>query len=321
MPGGRDADPETGSPWFSPQDKEERHNPVRRVRAARADGKAFQAELTVLEAKREIGGVLFVLFLRDLSDMDSRVREVEKAKGLADEARAAHGEFLNVLANELAYPVKGLNMALGEERIDLERSEVCLTLLNAITNDVRGFANLEGGLVDLNFAPVNIRVVCEAARNTIADLAKDFGLDLSLSIEPDVPATLFGDEALVETVVANLLECAVQFNAIDPSLHASQPGAVVLTARLASPGQAGSRLRFEVGCDHKAVVRDTLDAKARGRAPLSPAARLRLDVSGQRGRTGMVLSITKRLVQLMHGEVSMDSWPGRGTVLWFELDG
>ncbi|MCF8480321.1 MAG: PAS domain S-box protein [Rhodospirillum sp.] len=320
MPGGRDADLETGSPWFRPQDEEERHNPVRRVHAARADGKAFPAELTVLEAKREIGGVLFVLFLRDLSGLDSQVRDVEKAKGLADEARAAHGQFLNVLANELAYPVKGLNIALGGETPDLERSEACLVLLNAITNDVRGFANLEGGLVDLNFAPVNIRMVCESARNTIADLATDFGLDLSVSVEPDVPVTLLGDDALMETVVANLLECVVQFNAIDPSLHASQPGAVVLSARLASRGRGAPRLRFEVGCDHKAVVRSTLDTKARGRAPLSPAARLRLDAGGQRGRTGMVLSITKRLVQLMHGEVGMESWPGRGTVLWFELD-
>jgi PAS domain S-box-containing protein len=320
MPGGRDDDPETGRPWFRAQDEEETHNPVRQIKARRADGQIFPAELTVLEAKREIGGVLFVMFLRDLSEMEGRVREVERSKGLADEARATHGEFLNVLANELAYPVKGLNVALGEGRPDLARSEACLTLLNAITNDVRGFANLEGGLVDLNFAPVNLRQVCENARATIADMARDFGLDMTLSVEPDVPATVLGDEALVETVVANLLECAVQFNATDPSLHATQPGTVALTVRLVQRDAGPPRPRIEVGCDRKAVVRRSLDAKERGRAPLSPAARLRLEVGGARGRTGMILSITKRLVQLMRGEVGMESWPGQGTVLWFELD-
>ncbi|GEO82820.1 sensor histidine kinase [Pararhodospirillum oryzae] len=321
MPGGREAGTEGGLPWFRPEDERERHNPVRRVLAQRADGSIFPAEIVVQEVSRENAGVLFVLFLRDQSGLEGQAHEGERTRRLADEARSAHSEVLNVLANELAYPVEAMNVALGSGRLDLERLEAGLGLLNAITNDIRGFANLEAGLVDLNFAPVELPALYDRVVDITREVADEFGLSLGLRVEPDAPRTVLGDEALIETVLANLFECSVLFNALDPTLHSSQPGGVALTARrVGEPGQP-QRLRIEVGCDAKTVARAHLHAGGRHQPlVLSTAARLRLETGGRRGRTGLILVITKRLVQLMRGSIGMDTWPGRGTTLWIELE-
>ncbi len=319
MPGGREADQDRGLPWFRPQDADETVNPVRRVQAQRADGGIFSAELTVQEVERAQGGVLFAMFLRDLTDLESRMREVERARGRAEEAQRAHGEFLNVLANELSMPVESMSTALSSRPADGNKVRFGVSVLHAITNDVRAFANLEGGLVDLDFAPVSVRGAAEKARKAMIPLAKDFRLQVSGRLEPGVPDTLLGDEALLHTVLANLLECGIYLNAFDPSMHASQPGAVGLTVRRVEKADGWVRVRFEVGCDQALVVRKGL-VERDGQPPISPAAKLRLETSGRRGRTGMVLVITKRLVQLMRGDIGLESWPGRGTVLWVELD-
>ncbi|ABC21835.1 multi-sensor Signal transduction histidine kinase [Rhodospirillum rubrum F11] len=296
-----------GPPWPAPTGEEEG---PRRVEGRRADGSVFPAELSLRALRRENGGGLVVLFLHDLSAEGG-------AKSLAESGRA-ESAFLDVLASELVVPVEAMALALRSSHPDLERVEQALSLLGQIATDVRGFANLEAGRVALEFAPVEVRAVCTRARAAVLAPAAEFGLKVGVSVAPDTPETILGDEALLETVLTNLLDCALQFNALDPAAHAALPGSITLSVRpLDNPP---GRLRIEVGCPASEGGRDGLDPASRRRGPILPGARLRLEPVGSRGRTGTILVITRRLAELMGGRVGMESFPGRGTVLWFELD-
>lgn len=310
---------ETALSWFRESDSREVTNPVRRVRGLRADGGIFPAELTLSELHRPVGGVLFLLFLHDLSDEVRSIEEARASKMSADQAGRAHGEFLNVLGTELALPVAAMNDAFDQDRPDLAKVEHCLTVLNAITNDVRGFADLEAGLADLDFQPVNVQEVCEGAVNANLEMANDFGLRLALAIRPGTPQSILGDGELLQAILRNMTECMLNFVGLDPSMHAANPGTITIGVRTIRRAGGGAGLRFEIGSE-PAPMNKRLMARGNQRIGRSKAAQIRMEVGSERGRTGMLLVISKRLAALMRGDIDMDSWPGRGTVLWFEMD-
>jgi PAS domain S-box-containing protein len=234
--------------------------------------------------------------LRDVTER----RAVERIKN----------EFVSMVSHELRTPLNGiLGMAdllvrgnIGpQEREYAEAAQRSGEALLAIIDDILDLSRIEAGRLDLELAPLDVREVVEDVAALLARQAQSKGLELVCQLDPRLPASLIGDAARLRQVLLNLVGNAVKFTDV---------GEVVVRATCAVDASNCGVLRFEVVDTGRGVAES---ARAVLFRPFSQG-----DASSRRfGGTGLGLAISKRLVELMGGEIGLDSTPGRGSTFWF----
>jgi PAS domain S-box-containing protein len=263
----------------------------------RKDGTSFPVEYvsTPLRNDGAIAGA--VIAFKDITER----RALEKMKD----------EFVSMVSHELRTPMNGvLGMAglLLDTRLTPEQREYADTVrrsgeaLLAIINDILDFSKIEAGRLDLEIIDLDVREVVEDVAGLLAPQAHLKGLELAAQVQADLPRALRGDPGRLRQILFNLVGNAVKFT------HA---GEVVVDARIVETGPESVVARFE--------VRDTgIGISAEAQARLFQAF-TQADSSTTRkyGGTGLGLVICKRLVELMHGEIGVDSEEGRGSTFWF----
>jgi signal transduction histidine kinase len=174
-----------------------------------------------------------------------------------------------------------------------------------VINDVVDFANIEAGRLELQRASFSVQAAVGEVCALVGGKAHEKGLELSVLVDPDVPACVLGDGGRVAQVLENLLTNAIKF---------TPDGAV--TVRVAPDDSAATdeRLRFEVADTGIGVAPEELenlfDVLARGELTAG---------RGYGAGPGLGLSIAGRLVALMGGEIGVHSVPGSGSTFWFTL--
>jgi two-component system, sensor histidine kinase len=235
---------------------------------------------------------------------------IRRAKDIAEESNRLKGDFLANMSHELKTPLNSvigfteLAMAASREReqkehlaIALSSAKSLLTLIDSILD----FARMEAGKLLAVSAPFSLDELLDECADSLAIAAFPKGLAVSLRRDPAIPDTLVGDGSLLKHVLLNLLDNAVKF---------TDAGRVRIAASLHErpelPGR-GPTLRFEVS--------DTGIGMARDKIGLAFARFSQLDPSKTRkaGGTGLGLAIVAKSVELMGGDLSVESEIGSGT--------
>jgi len=251
--------------------------------------------------------------IRDITLERAAVEEIKRARAVAEEAARAKSDFLANMSHEIRTPMNAIigmaHLALRTEltprqRDYLSKIQGASEHLLGIINDILDFSKSEAGKLELEQAEFALEPMLS---NVTALLGGKIGakeLELVLDVAPDVPRMLVGDELRIRQVLLNFCSNAVKF---------TERGEVDIIVRLRERDANEALLEF--------AVRDTgigLSEEQQGRL-FQSFQQADSSTSRRYGGTGLGLVISKRLVDLMHGEIGVDSRPGAGSTFWFRV--
>ncbi|MBS1189317.1 MAG: hypothetical protein H6R10_1109 [Rhodocyclaceae bacterium] len=257
---------------------------------------------------------------RDLADMahafnsmmgalEEREAELRTARDSALRFAKLKADFAATVSHEIRTPLNGVIGTLDLLKtgpMDPEQQQLLgmawdsSQYLLELVNNILDFSRLEAGRMEAEKADFELRPLIDGTRNLFLSQAAAKGLDLSAHLAPAVPLRLIGDAAGIRRVLTNLVGNAIKF---------TDRGRIALSVDMDSAGQ----IRFSVSDtgigiapEHQTAIFDSFT-----QADTSTTRRF--------GGSGLGLAICKQLVQLLGGEIGLNSSPGQGSTFWFTL--
>ncbi|MBV8717380.1 MAG: PAS domain S-box protein [Chloroflexi bacterium] len=277
----------------------------------RLDGSTFRALITVAARFKSTEFEGLVMAVTDLTEREVMLLALAEARDAALDASRAKSEFLATMSHEIRTPMNGV-IGMTELLLDtdltprqvgyveaLSRSgEALLTLIN----DILDFSKIEAGKLVLERVDMDVRDVAEDVAELLGKAAYKKGVELACVIGHDIPRTLRGDPTRLRQILLNLAGNAVKF---------THQGEVVVRARIVENDHDCVKVRFEVSDTGIGISQESRERL------FQPFVQADGSTTRQFGGTGLGLAICRRLVDMMDGEIGVDSELGHGSTFWF----
>lgn len=295
----------------------------------RKDGSEFPIELSISSMKIRDEWIAVAL-VRDISgrkqieaelashresleaQVAARTNELSQAKNAAEAANRAKSAFLANVSHEIRTPlnaITGMTHLVVREGVSVQQAQRLEKIiaagdhLLAIINDVLDLSKIEAEKFTFEAIPVNVEAILANVRSFVFERVRAKGLEVEQTVAR-LPANLLGDPTRIQQALLNLVTNAVKF---------TDSGSISLHCQAIAETDRDATIRFEV---RDSGIGISPEAIARLFLPFEQADN---STTRRYGGTGLGLAITRKLANLMGGDVGVSSTPGEGSCFWFSV--
>ena len=278
----------------------------------RKDGGRFPALISITALRDDYGDVIGYLLIGTDNSVRKQVElELNEAMAVAEKANLAKSDFLSSMSHELRTPLSAILgfaqlMESGSPSPTTSQKRSIDQILKAgwylleLINEILDLALIESGKLPLSLEPISLTEVMQECQAMIEPQAQKSGIRMTFP-RFECPYFVIADRTRVKQILINLLSNAIKYNKVG--------GAVVVDCIASTPG----RVRISVKDTGEGLTPDKLTQL------FQPFNRLGKEAGIEEG-TGIGLMVSKRLVELMKGEIGVESTVGKGSVFWIELN-
>ena len=245
--------------------------------------------------------------------LEEKNKELILAKEKAEKASNARTEFLSTVSHELRTPLNAINgiaHLLLEDKPKksqmhyLESLQFSGNYLTNFINDILEINKINSKKAEIENINFNLKQLLENIQSSLKELASQNNNDFSLDIDPNIPDYLMGDPTKLSQILLNLINNALKF---------THDGAVIVTSKLVSVDDNQASIYFEVKDSGIGIPEDKLETV------FDSFSQGSVGINRKYGGTGLGLTIVKKLVSILGGEIKLESVVNQGSTFSFEL--